>query len=99
MNTANLQMTGVLNALAALAGALRRKGLLTADEIETAFREAEETLLADPDRPTEVSRSNVEATLFPIRYLREANQMDGERPDGAAFTAVASAVGQRKAPI
>ncbi|MDR6955805.1 hypothetical protein J2X65_005188 [Ancylobacter sp. 3268] len=33
MNTANLQMEGLLLALAALCDALKRRGLLTGDEI------------------------------------------------------------------
>lgn len=96
MNTANLQMAGTLAAIAALADALRRKGLLDGDEIEAAFAAAERALLADPDRPAEVSRSNVEAMVFPLRYLRAANQMAADQGVQAPFTAVASAVGQSK---
>ncbi|WP_309084769.1 hypothetical protein [Chelativorans sp.] len=76
MNTANLQMEGVLMAVASLCRLLRQKGIADAAEIETALAEAEATLANDSRRPDQISHSNVEAVLFPIRFLREANRRD-----------------------
>lgn len=95
MNTANLQLAGVYAAMTALLTALRAKGLLTAGEIDRALAEAEAVLAADPKRPTEVSHANVEAMLFPLRYLREANAA-GADGRTVAFTQLATKVGQTK---
>ncbi|WP_173932739.1 hypothetical protein [Chelativorans sp. Marseille-P2723] len=92
MNTANLQMEGVLMAMAALCQILREKNLLRAEEIEEVFAEAEMALSNDELRPEELSRANVEAMLFPLRFLREAN-----RPGAAeAFTEIATRVGRMR---
>lgn len=98
MNTANLQLAGVYAALAAFMEAIRRKGILTAEEIDAALADAEQTLLTDPDRPAEVSRSNVEAMVFPLRYLRTANHaaVAGEQ---LGFTRLATRVGSRKSDV
>lgn len=96
MNTANLQVAGVLAALGTTLDLLRRKGVLTRAEIDEALAEAEETLLHDPQRPAEVSRSNVEAMCFPIRYLRAANASVEHGAASARFTALATTVGLSK---
>jgi len=95
MNTANLQLEGLLLALSAIAGLLRSKGIVTEAELEAALAQAEKAALSDEARPGGVSLANVEAVLFPIRYLRAAAQ---GRPDGsvAPFSQVATQVGQAK---
>jgi len=99
MNTANLQMEGVLMAMATLCRLLRQKGVVDAAEIEDALAEAERTLASDERRPEQLSRSNVEAALFPIRFLREANRQ-GVPGAERAYTDIATAVGrtQRQQP-
>ncbi|WP_274425853.1 hypothetical protein [Chelativorans sp. YIM 93263] len=95
MNTANLQMEGMLMAMAALCQLMRRKGLADAEEIEAALAEAETTLANDRLRPEEISHANVEAALFPLRFLREANRR--EVPGSAtAFTEIATTVGRAR---
>lgn len=92
MNTANLQLEGLLLALGALTGVLRRKGLLSSEEIDTALAEAQAAASSDALRPKGVSSSNVEAVLFPIRFLRAVNEQAGSEP----FSAVAARVGRAK---
>lgn len=76
MNTANLQLDGVLMAMAALCHLLREKGIAAEDEIDSSLRHAEQMQAADRLRPEQLSQSNVEAMLFPLRFLREANRCD-----------------------
>lgn len=75
MNTANLQLEGLLLAVAALCTELMRKGALEANELEAALDRATQ---GASDRTTELSDANAEAIRFPIRFLREAlRQTDG----------------------
>ncbi len=95
MNTANLQIEGLLVAVSALMEALRARGALTAAEIDGALAEAEAALLADPERPPELSHAHVEAICFPVRYLRLANRTAGQgRVE--SFTDLAARVGREK---
>ncbi|HEX2020987.1 MAG TPA: hypothetical protein VGO17_18800 [Aurantimonas sp.] len=97
MNTANLQLEGLYTALQSVLCALREKDLLSHEEIDQALAEAERVAGADPRRPTELSGSNREAVLFPIRYLRAANRLC----DGGAlptFSEVATKVGRENKP-
>ncbi|WP_159588447.1 MULTISPECIES: hypothetical protein [Chelativorans] len=95
MNTANLQMEGMLMAVSALCSLMREKGLAEADEIDAALAEAETALAADRLRPDQLSPANVEAVLFPLRFLREANR---RRIPGstAAYTEIATNVGRTR---
>ena len=95
MNTANLQLEGLLLALSAVVGLLRRKGMVSDAELAAAFMEAEAVALEDKARPDGISSANVEAVLFPIRYLRAAS---AGLPDDAVlpFSRIATKVGQAK---
>ncbi len=95
MNTANLQLEGLLLALSAVVGVLRRKGIVSDAELDAALLEAESAALGDKARPDGLSSSNVEAVLFPIRYLRAASR---GLPDDAVlpFSHIATRVGQAK---
>ncbi|WP_265518565.1 hypothetical protein [Nitratireductor luteus] len=95
MNTANLQLEGVLMAMAALCRLMREQGLATADQIDGVMGEAERALKDDKLRPAAVSAANVEAALFPLRFLREANRRADE-VEHAAFSGIATAVGQAR---
>lgn len=68
MNTANLQMEGLVLALSRLIETLRQKGLLTRQEIETALREADEAARIDC-AGRNISPAQAEAVRFPIRFL------------------------------
>jgi hypothetical protein len=90
MNTANLQMEGLLLAFAALVGELQRKGVLERAEIEAALGRAERGVSR---RTGSISDANADAIRFPIRFLAEAV---GVGHDAADFQSVAAAVGRRK---
>lgn len=95
MNTANLQLEGLVIAIASLNQALVARGALSNDEIDKALARAEQTALGD-DRLTEaLSTANRDAVLFPIRLLRMANGSAGG--EGVpAFAELAKAVGMTK---
>src|SRR5690606_35076896 len=95
MNTANLQMEGVLMAMAALCGLMRQKGIVDEAEIEAALAEAEAALANDSLRPEQLSHANVEAALFPLRFLREANSR-GLAGAAVAYTDIATRVGRTR---
>ena len=75
MNTANLQLTGLYSALAALLRLIREKDLIGKEEVDAALVEAERQTVEDTRRAPELSDSNVDAICFPIRYLRAANDL------------------------
>lgn len=95
MNTANLQMEGMLAAVSALMLALQQNGALTVEEMDRALADAEGALAADPNRPDELRAAHVDGILFPVRYLRLANRLaaGGEFP---TYTELAAQVGREK---
>lgn len=98
MNTANLQLEGLLLALSAVVGLMRRNGVVNDIELDAALREAEQAALRDEARPEGISAANVEAVLFPIRYLRAAAGMEANAPI-PPFSRVATRVGQTKRDV
>lgn len=94
MNTANLQLEGLLVAVAELSRLLVRKGLVEAGEVEQALATAEAALRADQPRMEQLSGSNAEAVCFPIRFLSAALQAKDGAP--LAFSELACRVGQSK---
>jgi len=93
MNTANLQLEGLLLAVSAFVEAMRRKGLLTEQDILDALSTAEDNVNSSLDRK-ELSSSNVDAIKFPIRFLKAATNLttDGQ----TSFTTLAAMVGETK---
>jgi hypothetical protein len=92
MNTANLQLKGILLALRSLLEALKAKGLLNQQEIENALLEAEAMACAEGKTRDELSKSNAEAICFPIRFLREANS---DLNQGISFSSITQLVAER----
>jgi hypothetical protein len=93
MNTANLQLQGVLAALSALLQAIEAKGVLTRAELEAALDRAETDAAESARHHEALTEANIDAVRFPARYLRQAlNGHSGEQ----SFAEVANAVGQRK---
>jgi hypothetical protein len=72
MNTGNLQLEGLYLAVGALVDLLVSKGILRTDEVDGALALAEETAFNDPHLQ-QLSASNRDAMLFPIRLLRMSN--------------------------
>ena len=97
MNQANLQLEGLLMAVAALNRLLVEKGLLNPHEIEIALRRAEARITSD-DRfqDDDLSLANRDAMCFPIRLLRLAN--GDEDCAAASFSDLARQVGLSKQP-
>ncbi len=92
MNAANLQIEGLLMAMAAINRRLVDRGILASEEIEQALAEAEAGMVGD-DRALEgLTPANRDAVAFPLRWLRAANA-SGE---AAEFAALTRSVGQTK---
>lgn len=91
MNTANLQLEGLIMAVAAMNRLLVEKGLVSHDEIEKALSGAEAGF---GERTAGLSDSNRKGMVFPIRVLTLANRAarDGE---GFDFSTYARMVGDR----
>jgi hypothetical protein len=94
MNVANLQLEGLLIAVASINHVLVRKGILSVEEIDVALRKAEagET---DQERAEAMSSSNRDAINFPIRLLQLANRYQPEA-DLPSFSVLTKMVGQVK---
>jgi hypothetical protein len=95
MNTANLQLEGLLMAIAAVNQALVAKGVLATEEIDHALAVCEQTARGDERLTEELSPANRDAVLFPIRLLRLANNMAGNR-ELPPFAELARTVGETK---
>ena len=92
MNTANLQLQGVLTVVASLLKALEEKGALSRAEIEKALDRAESEAAAGAQHER-LSDANIEAVRFPARFLRASL---AAKTGNRSFAAVAMDVGQRK---
>jgi len=93
MNTANLQLEGLLVALTHLIGVLQQKGLVSHDEIKDALTQAETAAMGQADRGGQLREANQQAILFPIRYLMEATSAAGT---GKAFRTITAEIGRDK---
>jgi hypothetical protein len=92
MNAANLQIEGLLMAVAAVNRCLVDKGMLVQEEIEQALAAAEAEITGD-DRALEgLTPANRDAVAFPLRWLRAANASEG----AAEFAALTRSVAQTK---
>ena len=97
MNTANLQLEGLVMVMAGINRALVAKGVLSTAELDRVLAVSEQTAMGDDRVAEDLSPSNRDAIVFPIRLLRLANNM----ADGAAvpsFSALARMVGETKGP-
>lgn len=92
MKTANLQMEGLLLALASVLDLLREKRVLTETEIAQALRVAEAAAAGDPDRPQELRAANVKAIAFPVRFLLAALERSPGTP--LSFSEITRLVGR-----
>ena len=90
MNTANLQMQGLLAAVSSILQAIEQKNLLTRQEINAALERAEMDATRGLQHES-LSDSHIEAIRFPARYLRLA-QGSGT----ATFEEITTVVGQKK---
>jgi len=96
MNVANLQLEGLLMAVASINQVLVRKGVLSVEDIDIALRKAE-AIETGEERSGGMSESSRDAVNFPIRLLELANQCQPET-DMPSFSKLARMVGQMKEP-
>src|SRR5262245_11268016 len=95
MHVANLQLEGLLMAVASINNVLVRKGVVSIAEIDEALAKAESGLMADEHVAGDMSASNRDAVCFPIRFLRLANL--GQSEDAVqSFAELAREVGRLK---
>lgn len=97
MNVANLQLEGLMTAVASINNLLVYKGLLSIDDIDTALRKVEASLTGDERSYEDMSPANRDVMCFPIRLLQIANNAQGET-DIPPFSELAKMVGQTKQP-
>jgi hypothetical protein len=97
MNTANLQLEGLVMAVAAITEALIAKGALSRDEVDHSLAVCEQTALGDERISEDLSPANRDAVVFPIRLLRLANTMAADQ-GLPAFAELARRVGETKGP-
>ncbi|MER8526719.1 MULTISPECIES: hypothetical protein [unclassified Mesorhizobium] len=97
MNVANLQLEGLMMAIAAVNNALVHKGLLSVDEVDMALRRAEAAMTSDERLYEDMSPSNRDAVCFPLRLLQAANNAQGET-GVPTFAELARMVGRTKEP-
>jgi hypothetical protein len=95
MNVANLQLEGLLMAIASVNNALVQKGVLTIEELDTALRAAERSISGDVDAHPEMPPANRDAACFPVRLLRLAN-LGGSDTSVQTFSELTRLVGQNK---
>lgn len=95
MNVANLQLEGLMMALASLNNLLVHKGLLTIDEIDEALHRTESAFTSDERLYEDMSPSQRDAVCFPLRLLRLANK-DQSEAGIPSFSDLARRVGRQK---
>jgi hypothetical protein len=91
VNTANLQLEGMVMAVAALCQALAEKQLLSHEAIDAALAQAKDAVEGDDSH--RLSEANQNAILFPIHLLRLANQAH-ERGERFTFADYAAQIGR-----
>lgn len=94
MNTANLQIEGLLIAVASLNNMLVAKGIVSTEDVTNTLNRAEQTVLGDY-RTDELDPAQRDAIAFPIRLLRLANNGSSDG-DIRSFSELAKLVGQTK---
>lgn len=96
MNPANLQLEGLLMAIAELNRLMVERGLVSPTDVATALRRAEARITSDERfEEADISLASRDAMCFPIRALMLANSPDYQ---SAGFSDIARAVGLSKQP-
>lgn len=93
MNTASLQIEGLLVALAALARGVANGEPDRQRALEAALAEAEQAVMGDSEQGRRLSASQLDAVAFPIRYLAAAVRPEAA---GLTFAEVTMEVGRSK---
>jgi hypothetical protein len=93
MNTANLQLEGLLVVMAQLVRQVAEAGPGARQAVEAAMTAAEATILSDEQRRRQLSDSQIEAMLFPVRYLASVLDTPGGERN---FSQTAAEIGRTK---
>lgn len=96
MNVANLQLEGLMMAVASINHVLVRKGILTVGEVDTALLKAESNMTGE-NRSSELSPASRDAINFPLRFLQVCNRCNPEA-DLPMFSEVTRLVADGKPP-
>ncbi|TPK72320.1 hypothetical protein FJ527_25060 [Mesorhizobium sp. B2-4-18] len=97
MNVANLQLEGLLMAIAAINNALVHNGVLSIDAIDDALRKAEASVTGEERVYEDMSPANRDAIRFPLRLLQLAN-LSQDETGVPPFSELVRQVGQTKEP-
>ena len=97
MNVANLQIEGILIAIASLNNTLVKRGVLSIDDIDLALDKAEANVIGEERNYESLSPANRDAICFPIRLLKAANLGQSENHI-QPFSELARTVGKTKEP-
>lgn len=97
MKVANLQLQGLLMAVASINNALVHRGLLSVDDIDQALRKAEANLTGEERLFEDMTPANRDAVCFPLRFLMAANSTQDETGI-SSFSELARMVGKTKDP-
>ncbi len=98
MNVANLQLEGLMMAVATINNVLVHKGLVSIDDINDALLKAEASVTGDERSYEDMSDSNRDAICFPIRLLQLANNAQGAT-DILPFSELAKWLGRPRSHI
>lgn len=96
MNVANLQLEGLIMAVASINHVLVRKGVLTIGDVDTALLKAQSNMTGEY-RSSELSLSSRDAINFPLRILQVCNQCPPEA-DLPMFSDITRLVAGMKPP-
>jgi len=96
MNVANLQLEGLMMAVASINHVLVRKGILTVGDVNTALLKAQSNMTGE-DRSSELSPASRDAINFPLRVLQVCNQCNPEA-DLPTFSEITRLVADMKPP-
>jgi hypothetical protein len=94
MNVANLQLEGLIMAVASINHVLVRKGILSVAEVDTALLKAQSDMTGE-ERSSELSLASRDAINFPLRVLQICNRRDPEA-DLPTFSEIARLVAGQK---
>jgi hypothetical protein len=98
MNPANLQLEGLLMAVAELNRLLVQKGIFSDMELASALRKAEARITSDDRFQDDMKLASRDAMCFPIRLLLLDNG-DAASEGGGGFSDLARKVGLTKQPF
>ena len=79
MNVANLQLQGLLMAIASINNALVHKGVLNIDEVDLALQKAEANLTSEERMFEDMTPPQRDAVCFPIRLLKRPTILKAKR--------------------